>query len=535
VPTATLQPTPAPTPTPASETEFTRLGSHLFVPVGESRSIAGLGRFLEAVSMDGRDAFAVEATEITALTSGATCFRFMYRETPGENGIQTVCGIAFERVGECSGLSAVRLDLNAFLEPEGRPVGDANLLEYGDGLFYAVCMDEHARYVLQPSTAELPPLYWHIVDALGDGPYSLGTPELDAQRAGVVTTFSGGEIRPGWIVSASREIHQLDVTPDGITINTEDCDVVPSCTHFADTVLPGDILNVGMGLPFDTGEVLLATESAEVLNGYVERRIGIPLPEILLRDPAIPPSVLTRLLNVDIMAQIVPDFDALHRIREKGVAISFFSTPIARSIMPLCRPEPENRVECRRIEDAIMAYESTLVAGLIDQGFDLWISVGIDYREEGAYDSVAENWRPHLSAFNGVLGFPRAQSAWPTASIEESMAEAVRGLASETDPNQKVVLMSSGPPIAAQTGATGFCEAEICASDFDASYDQFEAWLAAALDAFPAGQLAGIGTALFEGSHFDIREPYEDLGGLDLNRVGETGYNHPALNIWRSR
>ena len=126
------------------------------------------------------------------------------------------------------------------------------------------------------------------------------------------------------------------------------------------------------------------------------------------------------------------------------------------------------------------------------------------------------------------ISLPRA------SQVAESMARAVRGVAADVEPGQPVILMSSGLPIAAATGAEEGCEAEICASDFDASYEQFEAWLTAALDAFPPGQIVGIGTALFEGSHFDIRKPYESLGGLNLNRVGETGYNNPTLNIWRA-
>ena len=32
---------------------------------------------------------------------------------------------------------------------------------------------------------------------------------------------------------------------------------------------------------------------------------------------------------------------------------------------------------------------------------------------------------------------------------------------------------------------------------------------------------------MFDGAHFDIREPYESTGGLFLNRAGETGFNNP--------
>ncbi len=509
---------------------FRQLGSHLFVPVGESRSIAGMGEFLEAVSMDGRDAFSIDGSEITALTSGATCFRFKYRDVPFENGIQTVCGVAFESIGECAGLPTARLDLNAFLEPGVQPVGDANLLESGDGLFYAICVDDHSRYVLQPSSADLPPLYWHMADALGDGPYSLGDSEMGSQRAGVVTTFGGGEIAPKWVVAVSREVHEFDITPDGLVINDEDCDKTPACSNFPGVVRSGDVMVIGTGLPFDMGKQAMGRYSLEVIDEYVSSRIGLPWERVIERDPHLAPLVLLRLFNIDIFDQIVPFFDGMYDLRGKGVPAAIGSFPTATSIMPLCRPEPENQTECRVIEDAIGAYEGRIVAGLKSTGPEIWGSVTAEFRDDGEYYSLDENWRPVISEYDGLIVRVLASGFWETASIAESMADAVRGVAGDVASGQPVILMSSGPPIAAATGAEDFCEAEICVSDFDAAYEQFEGWLAAALEAFPPGQIIGIGTALFEGSHFDIRDPYE----LDLNRVGETGYNNPTLNIWRA-
>lgn len=48
-------------------------------------------------------------------------------------------------------------------------------------------------------------------------------------------------------------------------------------------------------------------------------------------------------------------------------------------------------------------------------------------------------------------------------------------------------------------------------------------------------QFQGFGVALFEGSQFDIRQPHEQFQFFALNRVGETGYNNPILNIYRAR
>ncbi len=518
------------TPTPA-----TRLGSHLFVHVGESRSIAGLGDLIEAISMDGHEAFEVTENAIHAKTAGASCFRFRYRDQRDENSVQTICAVAFDEAGDCSGLERLDLDLNTFLDPGDRPIGDANLLEAGEGLFYAACTTPVGAYRLQRPSRTLPRLYWRMVDALVGGPYSLGTSELDAQRAGAVATFGGDEIRPPWIVSVSREVHEYELTEDGFVFNDEDCSVVPSCTPFGDTVLPGDVLSVGIGLSGDSGNVIMDANPPGAIDAYVRERIGIQWQEVLQRDPAIPPTLLMRLFNVDIMAEIIPEFDSMHDVRGKDMVVAFRSVHKARSLMPLCRPEPEAVDECRKLESAIGEYEARKVQALIDDGFSLWTSVAVEYREGGKYDSVAEHWRPHLSLFEGVLGDPAASSSWETPSIVSALVDAVRGLAAEVEPDQKVILTTGGPPIASTTGSAGFCEAEICPSDFDAAYEQFESWLSAALDAFPASQLVGIGTSLFEGSHFDIRDPYEDFAGFSLNRVGETGYNHPALNVWRAR
>jgi hypothetical protein len=106
--------------------------------------------------------------------------------------------------------------------------------------------------------------------------------------------------------------------------------------------------------------------------------------------------------------------------------------------------------------------------------------------------------------------------------------------AAEVGPETPVILSLNGPPITAQTGGA-FCEADICPSDFKGTYEQIEAALHAALESISLEQLRGFGVALFEGAHFDIRQPYENFPGFSLNRVGETGYNNPVLNIYRAQ
>ena len=114
-----------------------------------------------------------------------------------------------------------------------------------------------------------------------------------------------------------------------------------------------------------------------------------------------------------------------------------------------------------------------------------------------------------------------------------TLAAVTRQFALEIGGDMPVVLSLHGPPIAAQTGG-GFCEAQICPSDFKGMYEQAEAILDAAIRSIPRDQLVGFGVSLFEGSQFDIREPYEAFDGFSLNRVGETGYNNPILNVYRA-
>ncbi len=53
------------------------------------------------------------------------------------------------------------------------------------------------------------------------------------------------------------------------------------------------------------------------------------------------------------------------------------------------------------------------------------------------------------------------------------------------------------------------------------------------LEAFAPGQVEAFAVSIFDGGiHFDIREPYENRGGVPLNRVGETGFNSPLMNLF---
>ncbi|MDA1035656.1 MAG: hypothetical protein O3B65_02095 [Chloroflexi bacterium] len=136
-----------------------RFASHLFVRAGDTRDISGLGVLVETIHMEDGPAAEINGNTLTALTSGSTCFRFKYRSDPAENEVQTLCALVAEETGECDDLPLARLNLEAFLDARGHPVGNANLLEAGRRTLYAICVTPEGRYRLQQPDRALPPLY----------------------------------------------------------------------------------------------------------------------------------------------------------------------------------------------------------------------------------------------------------------------------------------------------------------------------------------------------------------------------------------
>ncbi len=519
-------------PTASSEVAK-RLASHLFLAVGDSRSIEGLGELLETIPLSDPPAVSVADGRLLAERRGIACLRFRYRATEAENSVQTLCVVAFDEVGSCEGQTPLRLDLEQFLPAEA-PRGNANLLEYGSARFYAACRTAGGAYRLQQSGDAIPNLYFHVVDALGDGPYSLGSDELEAQRNGAVVTFSGDELRPPWILTLSREISELSLSQAAFTFNEEDCSEVPSCTSDPETIAPGDILRVGWGIGPGLLEQVVATAPVEVLDAYTQARIGISWEELGSVHPDLKMWVMWRLLNLDVMDTVIRSFDDQYELRARGITIAYSPFWAVREVSEACYPDPAEKALCRDFERAVGAEEAARIRALADAGFSLWFSAPIDYREGGQFVSFDRDLRPHYSLFEGILATVGANSSFEVPDIGTTMAGAVKAFASEIGADTPVVLAASGPPITANTGGH-FCEADICEADFKGTYDQTEAWLTAAVAALAPGQLRGFGAALFEGSHFDIRDPHEEFGGFALNRAAETGYNNPVLNIWRAR
>ena len=519
-------------PSPEVSAQATRLASHLFLSVGDQRPLDGYGELLEVMHLSKVPAVSVSDLTLTAESGGISCLRFQYRHVDQENGVQTFCVVTFDETGSCDGLEPLALDLRAYLTDSDAPAGNANLLASGTGRFYATCRSASGAYRLQQPDEQLPQPYFHLVDALGEGAYSLGDNELDHQRAGTIETFSGRTLRAPLIVSMSREIEWLELTPEGVTANPEDCANSPACSTSDAVVQSGDLLRISIGIELGLVSSLAEQTDPAVLDPYLQQRLGLSWADANALAPNSRDLMLLRLISLDLMDQAIVNFDALYDIRERGVSVVYTPYWAVQELTNLC--SLEEAALCQPFEDALRAEEERRIGSLQAEGFTLWLGAAINYDGDGRYVSVEQIVRPHASLFDGVLAWAFVNHYFTGAESIDAVRGAVTAFAAELDPETPVVIMLPGPPLTTQTGGA-FCEAEICPSDFAIAYAQTEGLLDAALDAIPPDQFVGFGLAMFDGAHFDIREPYEHYDFYSLNRAGETGYNNPVVNIYRAR
>jgi hypothetical protein len=432
----------------------TRLASHLFVPVGESRDIHELGELLETIHLTEPPSLTVgpDRATLTAQAGGISCLRFHYRDRLHENNVQTLCVVSFDEAGSCSGLEPVGLDLRRYLEPGPGPFGNADLLESGRGLFYAACLTPAGAYRLQQPDRALPPLYFTIVDALTDGPYSLGDAEMDLQRAGTVVTFAGAAVRPPWIVSVSREVSRFRLTDDArIEFNDEDCDRSPSCTVLPDALRLGDLLRISVGISIGDFSAALTDAPEAVRDRFFRQRIGLGWPDVAAVHPDAAGLAFARLASLDLMGDLIAYFDALHGLREKGVIIGYWQPWPSQNPLPFpfaCFPDdivPGEGERCRRIEEAIQKEEARRIAGWLESGYDLWYAAHVEYAAEGE-GRLLRDARPDFSRFNGVIAGLGAHSGDPQEEIPAYAEATMRQLAAEVGPETPVVLALNGPP-----------------------------------------------------------------------------------------
>lgn len=515
-----------------------RLAAHEFVPVGETRELGELGEILEVIEFDGR--IELDDGRFTCLGSGVVCIRARYRRDAGQNSVQTKCVVGIEGTGPCAELEPATFDLQRFSD---RP-GDSNLLASGEGRFYRVCDTVDGLRLEQPER-ELPPLYFQVVDALGDGAYAISHDEYAHQRRGTIRTYSGNELAPPWIVFLGGVTEEGGtVTPDGeVSFEFADC-LSPECTEHPAFVRAGDIVEVG---PADIGDLQAfrarhgEDETAARLNALLDRhdvttfewedidgRLGPYVTsgfqeDILELD--LKGLLFERLVRLQAFERTVAHFDAVHSLGEKGVTITLFDDLL--NVPVKCPSQAEGaRAVCDELESAIAAAEARTLSAL-GARFDLWAHVS--HWEEPA------DHRPEIEHFDGVLLRAGFSDQAPIPDQLETVPAQVRAVLSELSSFDidGIVLVGEGPVSLFSTPGVQ-CEADFCPSDFGNTFRLNEALLEAFLSETP-DLAAGFGVPTFEGAQFDIRHPVEDRSGYELNRVGETGYNNPTLNVYATR
>lgn len=150
-------------------TTMERYAAHRFVAVDDTVDLRDLGEYLEDGVLDGETVLEVDASQTTAQckSGGVGWIRFKYRDVQGSNGVQTLIIVCVNEEGECTDLPRIEADLEALRA--GSTPGAADMLAAGGGSHFAVCRSESGVRLQRPPS--MPPPFYRIVDAWGDGPY----------------------------------------------------------------------------------------------------------------------------------------------------------------------------------------------------------------------------------------------------------------------------------------------------------------------------------------------------------------------------
>ena len=349
------------------------LGAHRFLPVGKSISLRQFGALVEVVSVDdGALAFDSGSETLRCERGGRGFARIRYRDVAADkNQIQTLGVVCIDEIGDCAALPRLAFDFERFLE-EGRR-GEANYLAQGDGSLYGVCLRD-GRYRLQQAV-ELPPLMYRVIDALGEGPYSLADADFEKLRRSAVVSYSGEESSPSWFSSVSRELTTLSLNGDGsVTISEpEDCAAAPGCSYSRELVHPGDILSINFGIPGNAGlQGLVDGSSDELVDSFVAAHIDLAWSTDTARlSPDARSQIVFRLIGTEVMGQLMKNFGALYGLPDSGVRVAPAPYWQARKHIPnLCHPD--NVALCEDIERMVRLHERAVLDGWRAEGFSLW-------------------------------------------------------------------------------------------------------------------------------------------------------------------
>lgn len=509
-----------------------RLASHEFIPVGDSRDIGNLGDILEVMQF-GEDKIFLADNKVTCLSGGVACIRAKYREDIWQNEVQTKCIACVDETGSCKDEEKAIFDLQQF---SNRP-GNANWFESGENVFYGVCnVDGRVRLQQSPN---LPKLYFQIVDALGSGAYSLGEEEYDWQRRGIIRTYSEEEIKPNWIIYLGQEIEDFSLVDGRVIIPALSCEKDPSCSSASELVRDGDIVKIGFGAP-EPGSYLKERYTSRDFEVLLEKSgVGFEWGDIPNENKFIEARVIERLVSIQIFDQVLEYFNSINDFENRDVTVAYWVPWYSYTIGGGCPPDDNDYCD-EVLESAIDGYESDIFTKWKNRGVNLWASLPMNYYEDNdgvvKYVSWEEDVGPDLSNFDGLIArFAAGPVPLSKDELNDFFPEMIADFSSEIKRNMpgKPVVLESGGTLTAFTEAVG-CEADYCETDFKYSYLYSETAIKAVQENL-GNQFAGVGVKLFEGAHFDIRNPVENKSGFELNRVGETGYNNPVLNIYTAR
>ena len=508
-----------------------RYAAHRFIQTGVPIAFEEIGEFLELVSLtDGGLTLTEDSTGVIATGGGTACARFRYRdEVSFENFVQTQCFIAIDEVG-LSGSNPIELDLESLLV--GGSGGEANYLSHGENRFYGIGQSQD-RVVLSPNRRSLPRPMFRIVDAFAENAFAaMGANEIEWLRRTRLTTYTGRLLAPSWLVLVGGPLRDFSLSADGsVDVRFPDCGepVIEGieCTDVANIIEPGDILVVSPeGPPNDVLRSLITTDPARVDSFAAAHQITQwSLTDSLSTPLEIQENVLLRLSTLQLMDGYIRFFDEMYGTRAKGVPVAIrpgFVTPIGGLFCV-----PDDRPACQTIEDEVHAAEGRMVESWREDGFDPWISYFLRYDESGNGLPLSDQ-APAIAHFDGIVidVNTNASPPGPPGLITEALPNAIAGVAQEVGSMPVIVSPWAGPMDFYTVG--GFCEGEICLSAFEDYYTMNEALFDQALASFPIDQIESFVIPLVDGGHFDIRDPQE--GGV--NRVGETGFNNPLLNIY---
>lgn len=509
--------------------ETLQYAAHRYVAVDDTIHLGGYGVLLDSGSFGSGNVIAVDAEVGTARCAdgGAGWVRFRYREDGAENQVQTLIVVCADETGGCEAGGSVVIPVET-MRPGSDPAA-SDLVAAGSGALFDLC-ETGAGVRVDPPPA-MPPLLYRVVDAWGSGPYSVSGAEHEWLRATSIQTRSGEKIRPAWLATVSREVQSIALSDDGsVELDWDPCAASPGCPVSGDWIRSGDFLIVGLGVP-PLDSSVGALPDAE-LRAFADANVpgawdSLEGTATSGGDYDVRRALVYRILGTRMMDLALADF--VGRYDLTGYDLSIGIDPGWQSRQGLqCLPDEADR--CAAAESALRDFEERKIGEWREMGISPWWSGFIGYDPDGGFRLPAY---PDISLFDGAIALlDLAAPLDDGGSRPLALANAVEVFAEQLPDDFPTAMSIHWGPLEHVLEVGGFCEAEICPSDFSDYVSAFESVVEATLDAFPSDRLEGFGIPIFDGAHFDIRNPYETIGGLSLNRAGETGFNNPLMNLY---